>query len=139
IEAIFRARADSARVRFTEADVVFMTRMIGHHAQALEMARLAPDRTENEQILTLSARIINSQNDEIDTMQRWLQDRGQPVHEVDHTTGHDASEMPGMLTPEQMALLEDASGPEFDRLLLTLMIEHHRGAVTMVEELFRTD
>jgi uncharacterized protein (DUF305 family) len=139
IEAIYRARADSARTRYTEADVRFMTRMIGHHAQALEMARLATDRTEDNQILTLSARIINAQNDEINTMQRWLRDRGQPVPEADHAMDHAAGDMPGMLTPEQMAELEAASGTEFDRLLLTFMIQHHAGAVAMVEELFRTD
>ena len=139
IEAIYRARADSARTRYTEADVQFMTRMIGHHAQALEMAELAPGRTQNPQILTLSARIINAQADEIRTMQQWLRDRNQPVPEPDHALGHGPVAMPGMLTPEQMQSLAAASGEDFDLLLLTFMIQHHAGAVTMVEELFRTD
>jgi uncharacterized protein (DUF305 family) len=145
IEALYRARADSARTLYTDADVRFMTRMIGHHAQALEMARLAPDRTESSQIATLAARIINAQADEIATMQRWLRDRGQPVPSVDtlmtHAAGHGGAmpDMPGMVSAEQMRALEQARGAAFDRLFLSLMIQHHSGAVTMVEELFATD
>jgi len=145
LEAIYRARIDSARMRFTDADVRFMTAMIAHHAQALVMSRLAPSREASSSIQTLAARIINAQNDEIATMQRWLRDRNQPVpgvHGVEtpmaHGAGHGAL-MPGMLTPEQMAELEKARGAAFDRLFLTYMIQHHRGAVTMVRELFSTD
>jgi uncharacterized protein (DUF305 family) len=146
IEAIYRARADSARTLYTDADVRFMTRMIGHHAQALEMARLVPDRSESSPIQILAARIINAQDDEIATMQRWLRDRGLPVPSVDTMATHPPEHgvgampmMPGMVTPEQMAALQAASGPEFDRLFLSFMIQHHTGAVTMVEELFATD
>ncbi|MEX2582319.1 MAG: DUF305 domain-containing protein [Gemmatimonadota bacterium] len=143
LEAIYLARTDSARTRFTEADIRFMTRMIDHHAQALEMARLVPDRTDNAQLRILAARIINAQDDEIATMQQWLRDRGQSVPGVDpdgtaHGPDHDMS-MPGMVTPEQMRALETARGPDFDRLFLTLMIQHHAGAVDMVHELFATD
>lgn len=145
LEAIYRARIDSARMRFTAADVRFMTGMISHHAQALVMSRLAPSREASASIRTLAARIINAQNDEIATMQRWLRDRNQPVPEVHgegtmpmaHGAGH--ASMPGMLTPEQMAELEQARGAAFDRLFLTYMIQHHRGAVAMVRELFSTD
>lgn len=133
-------------MRFTAADVRFMTGMISHHAQALAMSRLAPSREASSSIQTLAARIINAQNDEIATMQRWLRDRNQPVPEVHgegttpmaHGAGHGAM-MPGMLTPEQMAELAGARGAAFDRLFLTYMIQHHRGAVTMVQELFSTD
>lgn len=156
-EELYQARRDSARSHYTPADVQFMTHMIHHHAQALEMARLVPERTDNEQIRTLAARIINAQNDEIALMRRWLQDRGQPVPAaVDSaaTTGtdHDAMDhaapghgeplhmqMPGMLSPEEMARLRASSGAAFDRLFLTSMIRHHEGAVTMVKELFATD
>ena len=46
--------------------------------------------------------------------------------------------MPGMLTPEQMEALRKAKGPEFDRLFLTVMMQHHNGALTMVKDLFDT-
>lgn len=150
------ARTDSAAVPYTEryawteADAHFMSSMIGHHAQAVEMARLAPERTQTPSIRTLADRIINAQRDEIATMQTWLRDRGQPVPEaregMAHHAGHGAAEhaetghalMPGMLTPEQMEQLRQSTGAEFDRLFLTYMIQHHRGAVSMVEQLFGT-
>ncbi|HEX2208287.1 MAG TPA: DUF305 domain-containing protein [Longimicrobium sp.] len=121
---------------WTEADVRFMSNMIGHHAQAIEMARLAPTHGASPAVQTLAARVIGAQEDEIATMQQWLRDRGQPVPEP-HAEHHGhGGMMPGMLTPEQMAQLDAARGEEFDRLFLTLMIQHHRGAVRMVSELF---
>jgi uncharacterized protein (DUF305 family) len=78
-EAVYRARTDSARMRFTEADVEFVTGMIGHHAQALIMSDLAPKNGASPQVQTLAARIINAQKDEIALMQQWLRDRGQPI------------------------------------------------------------
>jgi uncharacterized protein (DUF305 family) len=145
LEAIYRARIDSARMRFTEADVHFMTGMIGHHSQAIAMARLAPTHGASPPIQTLAGRIINAQQDEIALMQQWLRDRGQPVPEV-HISGTTLTangaehilHMPGMLTPEQMQQLDQARGPDFDRLLLTYMIQHHRGAVAMVKQLYGT-
>ena len=145
LEALYRARTDSARMRFTEADVRFMTGMIGHHGQALVMSEMAPRNGASSSIQTLAARIINAQKDEIATMQAWLRDRGQPVPElrIEGSTlmmdGHHAMHMPGMLTPEQIQELDEARGPEFDRLFLTYMIQHHQGAVTMVHELFASD
>ena len=146
LEALYRARTDSARMRFTEADVRFMTGMIGHHAQALVMSDLAPTHGASRAVEILAARIINAQQDEIATMQQWLRDRGQPVPEV-HISGTTmmvhgpeyAMHMPGMLTPEQMQELDEARGTEFDWKFLTFMIQHHRGAVTMVHDLFATD
>ncbi len=146
LEALYRARTDSARMRYTEADVRFMTGMIGHHGQALVMAEMAPRNGASSSVQTLAARIINAQNDEIATMQRWLRDRGQPAPEVEilgTTLMVNGSEytmrMPGMLTPDQIRELDEARGPEFDRLFLTYMIQHHQGAVDMVLELFATD
>ncbi len=150
MEALWRARTDSARLRFTDADVRFMTGMIGHHAQAVGMSNLAPTNGASATIRTLAARIINAQQDEITIMQRWLRDREQPVPEV-HITGHQVmvhgagdahahhAHMPGMLTDAQMAELAAAQGPAFDRLFLTFMIAHHKGAVVMVRDLFATD
>lgn len=147
LEELYRARADSARTRFTEADVRFMTGMIAHHAQALVMAALVPERTAQASLRTLAARIANAQRDEIATMQRWLEERNRPVPEVRiveteleiRGAGRDATHIPGMLTDEQLRELENATGREFDRLFLRYMIHHHRGAVTMVQELFATD
>ncbi|MGH7528897.1 MAG: DUF305 domain-containing protein, partial [Gemmatimonadales bacterium] len=148
LEAIYRARVDSARMNFTPADVRFMTGMIGHHTQALVMAGLAPTHDAGPVIRTLCARIINAQRDEIATMQQWLRDRAQPVPEIHVPAGrammtvHHGPEyvmrMPGMLTAEQLGALDAARGREFDRLFLTYMIQHHRGAVAMVHELFGT-
>ena len=139
--AVAQARADSARHPYTEADVRFMTAMIGHHAQALEMSELAATRAASPAVRTLAARIINGQRDEIATMQQWLRDRRKPVPDpAAHPHAHHAEgaygPMPGMLTPEQLAELRAARGEEFDRLFLTYMIQHHRGAVHMVRELF---
>ncbi len=146
LEVLYRARIDSARMRFTAADVRFMTAMIGHHAQAIVMARLAPSHGASSSVQTLAARIISAQEDEIATMQQWLRDRGQPVPEVHvegtmlmvHGSDHHMH-MPGMLTAHQMRALDRARGAAFDRLFLTYMIQHHRGAVTMVRDLFSTD
>jgi len=147
LEALYWARQDSARTDFTEADVRFMTMMIKHHAQALVMSRLAPQNGASEQVQTLAARIINAQQDEIATMQRWLRARGQPVPEitidgtsltVDGMTVH-GMDMAGVLTQAQIDELDAARGTAFDRLFLTYMIEHHRGATAMVDTLFSTD
>lgn len=137
------ARADSVRRHYTEADVAFMRDMIHHHAQALVMARMAPSHGAGEELQTLAARIINGQRGEIALMQRWLRDRGEPVPEVDeagHTDmpHHGMAIMAGMLSPEQMARLDAARGEEWDRLFLIYMIQHHQGALVMVEELFDT-
>ena len=146
LEALYYARSDSARMRFTEADVRFMTGMISHHAQALEMAGFAPTRGASPSVQILTARTINAQRDEIVAMQQWLLDRGQPVPEV-YTEGVDSPVqvpddgmlMPGMLTGQQMGDLDAARGADFDRLFLSYMIQHHGGAVTMVHDLFATD
>lgn len=137
------ARADSVRLPWTTADVDFMTAMIGHHAQALVMSRLVPSRGASAPVQRLAERIINAQQDEIAQMQRWLRDRGQPVPDPaaphDGMAGMDhAASMSGMLTPDQLADLGQARGGEFDRKFLTYMLQHHRGAVMMVEKLFQT-
>ena len=264
LEALYWQRQQEARERFVEADVRFMSGMIGHHAQALTMSALAPTHGASAEVQTLAARIINAQRDEIRTMQRWLRDRGQTVPEVpeltdplgvlegrpsaqaahmgmagmghegmgheggdhsacdpatckhaehhgmegdghamgDHAScdpetcqhaehhamgdmeghdmeGHDMSGhhemqeghemqghhemqsgdmqghsmaghamgehsmgehvMPGMLTMPQLRELAAARGAEFDRLFLSTMIQHHTGAVVMVDELFAAD
>lgn len=138
LEALYFARTDSARMRFSEADVRFVTDMIAHHAQALVMAELAPTHGASPTIATLAARIINAQRDEIAWMELWLRDRGQPVPDAATMEGHH-DHMPGMVTPEQLAELGGTHGADFDRLFLTLMIQHHRGAVAMVLDLLDID
>lgn len=139
--AATRAEADSVRRSYTAADVAFMTHMIGHHAQAIEMSRWAPTHGASPSVRILAERIINAQQDEIATMQRWLRARHQPVPDSSGMTmgmeGHEHGMlMPGMLTPDQMKQLDGARDAEFDRLFLTFMIQHHKGALTMVEQLF---
>jgi uncharacterized protein (DUF305 family) len=127
---------DLAGVRHTPADVRFMQGMIGHHAQAIEMTDLVPARSRRDEMRLLARRIEISQADEIGLMRGWLQRRGEqvPNEHAHHLPG--ATLMPGMLSPEEMARLTAATGAEFERLFLELMIKHHDGALTMVSDLF---
>jgi uncharacterized protein (DUF305 family) len=110
-----------------------MQMMMGHHAQAVVMAAMAPTHGAAEPVLRLAEKIHISQRDEIEMMRQWLLARGQAV--PTDAEMH-AMQMPGKLTPGQMRQLDAARGPHFDRLFLTLMIEHHKGALVMVDELF---
>lgn len=150
LEELYWARVDSARRSFTEADVNFMRGMIAHHAQALIMSRLAPRNGANQEVQTLAARIINGQQDEIESMQKWLRDRDQPVPkikieglnlmvEIDGKSFTKYKMMRGVLSQQQLEELAAARGTEFDRIFLKYMIEHHSGAVHMVDNLFGTD
>jgi len=125
-----------ADTSYSPADVRFMQDMIPHHHQALEMAALVEGRTNNRELIDVAARIDATQRDEIAFMQEWLAERGERVPDpTAHHAMHMHHEMAGMATPEQMAELAAAEGVAFDRLFLTLMITHHEGAITMVEEL----
>jgi uncharacterized protein (DUF305 family) len=136
-----QARADSGRPAYSAADVRFMSGMISHHAQAVVMAGWAPSHGASPSVRGLCERIVVAQRDEIALMQRWLRERhevvpesdprGMPMPGMDHPML-----MPGMLTPAQMGQLDGARGGEFDRLFLEFMIQHHQGALTMVDELF---
>lgn len=129
-------------------DVEFMQGMIMHHAQAVEMTDLIADRTTNKDIHLLGARISKSQADEMAFMKRWLEARGQPTemkmsggsNDSHAHGGHGSSDhrMPGMLSPEQMAELRKAKGSDFDLLFLKGMIQHHEGALVMVDDLFKS-
>jgi uncharacterized protein (DUF305 family) len=147
MEEIFNARQAEGRSKYIQADVDFMTGMISHHAQALVMADMAPSHGASSKIQTLCARIINAQNDEIAKMQQWLRIRDETVPEVhiDGTTlmvhggGDHAMSMPGMLTQEQIDELDASRGADFDRLFLTYMIQHHKGAISMVDAMLAID
>lgn len=137
-----RARADSGRPPYTEADVLFMSGMIGHHAQAIVMAGWAPSHGASASVQAFCERIVVGQRDEIAVMQGWLRDRRETVPDAAATLqmmmqpGMASMMMPGMLTAEQMAALDRARGTDFDRLFLTDMIQHHTGAILMVDQLF---
>ena len=139
------ARPDLVRYPYSDADVEFMTGMIPHHAQAVLIAGWAESHGARAELRVLCERMVVAQRDEIEFMRNWLRDRSEPVPAADAThhrmkmngIEHDML-MPGMLTPEQLAQLDKARGPEWDRLFLTFMIGHHEGALTMVDELFKS-
>ena len=127
------AQAEAGRHPHTAADVAFMSGMIVHHQQAVVIAGWAPGHGASPAVQRLCERIVVGQQDEIAILRQWLEDRGEPVPDPAHA-GH-AMPMPGMLTEEQLAQLDGTRGPAFDRLFLTLMIAHHRGALVMVDQL----
>ena len=119
---------------YTEADVEFISGMIPHHTQAILISGWAPSHEANSEVRRLTERIVVGQSDDLVLMKQWLSDRGKPIPA---TGGHDHTmHMPGMLSAEQMAQLDGAKGTEFDRLFLTFMIQHHQGALQMVNKLF---
>jgi len=135
----------------TPADVSFMQGMVMHHGQAVQMTALLKTRSQNPEVQELGRKISISQTDEMKYMKRWLEDRDKPISagmgdmggmdmsHMDHSHMQmDMPMMPGMLTPAQMKALTAATGPEFDHLFLTGMIQHHTGALTMVTDLFAT-
>lgn len=129
----------AAQGEFNDADVAFAQGMIPHHRQAVAMAELADGRTKNPQVLDLAARIGGAQEPEIATMTGWLREWGADVPGEGDMGGKSGMDqggmggMTGMMTPEEMTGLEQASGPEFDRMFLTMMVKHHRGAVEMAQ------
>jgi uncharacterized protein (DUF305 family) len=118
---------------YTKADVEFMQGMIAHHAQAVVMSRMATSHGANPQVLRMSSKIDQSQVPEIHIMQDWLQRNKQFAPD---TSSWRTMTMAGMLTPAQMKELEAAKGVDFDRAYLEYMIQHHVGALKMVEDLF---
>ena len=122
-----------------EADVEFTKAMIVHHEQAIEMAALAEDRADADEVLSLATRIGEAQQPEIDRMQEWLEVWGEDDADAGTDMGHDGMDMDGgdsmgMMSGEDMEQLDAASGAEFDRMFLEMMIEHHRGAIAMAQE-----
>jgi len=118
-----------------------MSGMIYHHAQAVLIAGWAPSHEAGPSVRTLCERIVAAQIDEIALLSRWLATRHEavPWPDPDHMMmpGMDSTHvMPGMLSAEQLAQLDRAKGPDFDQLFLRFMIQHHQGAITMVNQLF---
>ncbi|HVK21903.1 MAG TPA: DUF305 domain-containing protein [Actinokineospora sp.] len=115
-----------------EADITYIRDMIVHHQQAVEMTALVPAQGKDEQVKGLASRISDAQQPEIEAMNRWLSTNFQPP--VDPGHGHVPADMPGMATPEQLAALKQATGAEFDKLFLQLMVKHHEGAIAMANK-----
>ncbi|WP_433628921.1 DUF305 domain-containing protein [Nocardia sp. CA-120079] len=122
--------------------MTFLQMMYPHHAQAVEMARLVPSRTQNEQVRALAADIETAQSPEMEQITKLLESFGKPAptssghggHNMEMTTSMNmpgTTAMPGMMSNEQMNALAAASGADFDRQWLELMIEHHTGAIAM--------
>ncbi len=140
--AIARAKADSARYPYTSADIHFVSGMIAHHSQAITMSQWAATHGAAQPVRILAERIVSGQADEIVAMKNWLRDRLQPVPATGSTgmtmamNGMEhAMQMPGMLTKAQLTQLDEARGESFDRFFLGFMIQHHRGAISMVNDL----
>ncbi|WP_425314820.1 DUF305 domain-containing protein [Streptomyces agglomeratus] len=112
------------------ADIGYARMMIKHHAQALVMTELAPERAASTQVKRLAERISAAQGPEIDAMRGWLDNNAG----AGHKGGHDHAAMPGMATDKQLAQLREAEGKDFDRLFLKFMTVHHEGAVAMATE-----
>ena len=116
-----------------DADIRFAQGMIPHHRQAVEMAAIAVDRTENPEVKALAEQIQAAQDPEIETMTGFLETWGAEVPAeggMDHSDMGGMPDMSGMMTPEQMDELQGATGAAFDTAFLQTMIMHHEGAVT---------
>lgn len=131
------ASASAKAGKHNDADVSFATDMIQHHRQAVEMADLAADRASSQEVKDLATKTKGAQDPEIKTMSGWLTSWGEEVPaDMSGMEGHDMgdmSSMPGMMSSEDMGKLEKASGAEFDKMFLEMMIKHHEGAVEMAE------
>lgn len=114
---------------FNDADVTFLQMMYPHHEQAVQMAELVPSRSHDQQVIDLAAGIKSAQQPEMTQIQSLLASAGKP----DPAGGAMNHDMPGMMSPEEMSSLEAMSGPEFDKMWLQMMIDHHRGAVEMAQ------
>jgi uncharacterized protein (DUF305 family) len=118
---------------YTAADVKFMQGMIPHHGQAIQMSQMAASHGASPSLLRFTLKIDLSQRAEINLMQDWLRNHKQAVPD---SMAHLHMTMAGMLTPDQMKMLDSAKGPAFDKMFLEMMILHHEGALKMVADLF---
>ena len=133
----------SSGAAFNDADVTFAQGMIPHHQQAVEMAQMAEDRAESPELKQLASEIEAAQAPEIEQLTSWLEDWDAevPSDSMGHGDmghGDSSSDMSGMMTGEDMGMLEDSNGMDFDRMFLTMMIEHHEGAVDMAQDVLKT-
>lgn len=130
--------SDSPEAMHNQADVEFAQQMIPHHQQAVEMSELAADSAGSPKVRALAEEIKAAQGPEIEKLTGWLQEWDEDVPSnmsgMDHDMeGMDHGTMSGMMSPQQMDKLAKLKGKQFDRAFLTMMIEHHQGAVDMAE------
>ncbi len=121
---------------FNDADVAFAQGMIPHHRQAVQMAVLADDRAESEEVKDLASQIEAAQDPEIETMEGWLAEWGatvEPHSDMDGMEGMSDGGGVGMMSDEDMTMLEEVDGAAFDQQFLEMMAEHHRGAIEMAQ------
>jgi len=118
---------------FNNADVTFAQSMIPHHEQAVEMAKMAKMHASTAEVKNVADKIDSAQGPEIKTMNGWLKDWGKP--EASGSMGDMASGtgMPGMMSDDEMAGLDKATGATFDKMFLTMMVAHHTGAIEMAK------
>lgn len=121
----------AASTDFNDADVSFLQMMYPHHAQAVEMAKMVPSHTQNQQLIALAAQVEKAQAPEMQQITDLLAGFGKPAPSA--TEGHGGHDMPGMMTDAQMSSLQAANGADFDRQWLEMMIAHHEGAVAMAQ------
>ncbi|MGA8986697.1 DUF305 domain-containing protein [Aeromicrobium sp.] len=119
---------------FNQADVSFAQDMIPHHRQATEMASMAQSRTQSPAVRDLAQQILAAQEPEITEMNKWLKSWDKNVPEdMTGMSGMSDSSMPGMMSSADMEGLAASSGGAFDKQFLTMMIEHHEGAIEMAQ------
>ncbi|MFE1592633.1 DUF305 domain-containing protein [Nocardia sp. NPDC058705] len=121
----------AASTDFNDADVSFLQMMYPHHAQAVEMSKMVPSHTQNQQLIALAAQIEQAQAPEMQQITDLLTGFGKPAPSA--TEGHGGHDMPGMMTGAQMSSLDAANGADFDKQWLEMMISHHEGAVGMAQ------
>lgn len=132
--------AKASASEHNDADVMFAQMMVPHHTQATEMAKLAETRASSPEVKALAAKIAAAQQPEIDKMNTWLDDWGTGTSSdssmagMDHGSMNDSGSMTGMMSEDDMTSLAAMSGAEFDKTFLTMMIEHHTGAISMAED-----
>ncbi|MFC9165204.1 DUF305 domain-containing protein [Streptomyces fungicidicus] len=129
------AGAEDTAGAHNDQDVSFAQGMIPHHQQAIQMSKMAASQASSTEVKDLAARIEKAQDPEIETMSGWLESWGEDVPSsmpgMDHGGHSGSSDMPGMMDTEDMDELMKASGKGFDTMFLTMMVEHHEGAVEM--------
>jgi uncharacterized protein (DUF305 family) len=132
-----------ATAQHDAADVAFAQSMIPHHRDAVAMAELAADRAQDPEVKALAEQIQAAQQPEIDQLTGFLDAWGAEVSPSNSMDGmghgstpstSDPSGMGGMMSPAQMEQLRNATGTQFDEMFLTMMIEHHRSAVSAAQE-----
>lgn len=129
--------SSTSSAEFNDADVSFAQDMIPHHQQAVQMAQMAADRADSEEVRQLAADIEAAQAPEIEQMTAWLEAWGEDVPDdmsgMEGMEGMEGMDMPGMMSEDQMQEMESASGSAFDQMFLESMVEHHEGAIEMAQ------